>query len=191
MLRYLKVGPLTATLFLMGACAEAGSIHLHQDRAEIEDAADLRFYERQVQLRDWAPAKYDRVHPLGGRLLSEESVYEKLLAEWEAHPARFDHDHPCLWHTLHGDFLYHELHPVILPSLPTGIPPVHDEIAPPIGGGGPPVPPGGGPNPPFHPSAVPEPATGVLMLSGLILVGVAVARRRVHERLKPHRSVRG
>jgi len=175
-----KVGPFaTAIIVWLGAGAEAGSIQLHHDRAKIE-AADLRFYERQVMLRDLDPQKFDRVHPLGGRLLSSEAVYEKLLREWEEHPGRFEHDHECVWHVLDGDMIYHELHPYV-PSVDL---PFHsDQGSPPVSGGsgnhddgGP----GGGPGGGIHPASVPEPSSAALLVSALVVVLLAAACRRAY-----------
>jgi hypothetical protein len=157
---------------LMAPCAsvDAGSIHLHQSKAELA-AADLRFYERVVAMRDLAPEKFDHVHPLAGRMLSDDRVYERLLDQWLAHPRRFELAHPCLWHVLDGYSIYRREHPFISAiDTPSGLPirPLLDPPSvdpPPLD---PPIPPGG----------VPEPSSVCLSLTAFILVAAASAVRR-------------
>ena len=179
-------------LFGAGADAEAGSVRIHErsaEKAEIEAATNLRFYEREVVLRNMAPKKFDEVHRLGGRMLSDESVYLKLLAEWKEHPARFEHDHRCLWHVLQGDMIYHEMHHPVPPSVPTlvihGGNPVVTEDGRPGGGGSSGCPPGGGSGGGIHTTSVPEPSSAALLLSALVIVVLAAGRRRAYERFKP------
>jgi hypothetical protein len=175
-----------AVVALSCSAASAGSVHFHPKPEHLSPAAALKFYEHEVVLRDAAPEKFDRVHPLAGRLLTSEAVYEELLAKWEAHPARFEHNHECLWRLVYGDLIYHEQHPP--PSSPS-TPPItaitlHDDVPP-----GPGNPGGNNPwNPPpneFHGASVPEPSAGVLLGSGLIFVALAAVRRRSLSRRKP------
>jgi len=172
-----KIGPLaTAIVVWLGAGAEAGSIQLHHSRAEVE-AADLGFYEREVLLRDLAPQEFDHFHPLGGRLLSDQAVYEKLLEVWKEHPARFEDDHRCVWHVLDGDMIYHELHP----HVPSGESPVHSANGYPPGGGNPGIHDNGNPGGGIHSGSVPEPTSAALMASALIVVLLAAAWRRADD----------
>jgi hypothetical protein len=176
-----RVAPFAPIILLgLGAPAEAGSVHVHHSQARI-NAIELNDYEKAVRSRDRDPAKFDQIHPLGGQLLSSELVYEKLLAEWKAHPLKFELEHKCLWHVLAGDEIYHEMHPVVPPNPPGGItefvipnPPPGNENPPP--GGGPPNDPPSG--------SVPEPSSGILMFSALVVALVAAARRRAWTRFK-------
>jgi hypothetical protein len=183
-----------ALVVLLGTSVEAGSIHLHRTKAEIEDARDLKFYEHVVSLRNLDPKKFDRVHPLTGRMLTDERVYERLLHEWRTHPIQFELSHRCLWHTLHGEWLWRSEHPFIpafIPpvetrthvvsgpppdSPPDGHPGSHDQGG---GGGG-----GGG----VHDGSVPEPSSWVLALSAVSLASLAAARRRAYVWLSTRRA---
>jgi hypothetical protein len=190
-------GCAAAALVVLSSGAEAGSVPLHRRPAEISPEAALKFYEHVKTLWEDAPAKFDRVHPLAGRLLASETVYEALLAKWEAHPARFDHNHECLWRLLYGDMIYHQLHPptpspTVTTTVGNGSPPGSETPngGPSPGGGFPDNPPPGGdgpgnPPPGIHTATVPEPSAAALMASGLLLVAIAAARRRASGRWKP------
>ena len=166
---------------------QAGSIHTHHSKAELESAADLRFYERVVYLRNLAPAKFDHVHPLTGRMLSDERVYEKLLDQWQDHPVRFELAHPCLWHALDGDMIYRGEHPFVPTIDPPGSLPTHAVLDPPPGGGDPGNPGPGGSGGGDPPGGVPEPSSAVMSVSALILALLAAARRREYAWFKPRR----
>ncbi len=162
---------------MLSAASNAGSIRPGQERLEHQAVAALHFYEHEVALRNLAPAKFDRVHPLGGRLLASEAVYEKLLKEWEEHPLRFEHNHECVWRVLYGDLIYHRLHAHEALSPPPYSDTITTWTSDPTG-------PGEHHDPPKTPPAVvivtsvPEPSTGALVASGLIFVALAAARRR-------------
>jgi hypothetical protein len=181
-----KVGPFAAAVVvLLGAGVEAGSVPIRHDPAQIEAAA-IKLYEREVVLRDMDPKAFDRVHRLGGRMLSNESVYERLLREWEEHPARFERDHRCLWHVLRGEMYFHELHPFVPPLDPPRDWPGPRENAPQQPGGGDP---GnhhdGGPGGGIGSASVPEPSSAALLASALAVVLLAATCRRAYERLRP------
>jgi hypothetical protein len=180
-----------AVIACLSGGAGAGSIHHAEKLGEISPAAALSFYERMVILRDAAPAKFDQVHPLAGRLLASETVYEELLKRWEAHPARFEHNHECVWRLLYGDLIHHKLH---APHPTTGqpVPPYNTITVTDNNPPGPGTPSGDNPsNPPpggVTGSSVPEPSAGALMASGLVLVALAAARHRAMKRWKPRQS---
>ncbi len=169
-----KAAPFAAAIvYGCAAAAQAGSIPIHHARA-LSEAAAVKIYEHEVALFDRDPQKFDQVHKLGGELLSSESVYEKLLHEWQAHRARFEQDHQCVWRVLEGDMYYHELHPSAPPNLSIGGDPITLGVPGPPGGGpsdpgGPP--PGGG----FQTASVPEPSALLLLGLSLALVVLAVA----------------
>jgi len=183
MIRLGKAGATAAAIvILLGGGAEAGSLQLRYNAAEIDAA--ISHYEREVILRDWAPEKFDRVHPLAGRMLSDESVYEKLLREWEEHPARFERNHRCLWHVLVGDMLYHEEHPFVPLVVHPGDVPAYSENSNPQGGGNPGNHDNGGSGGGIHSASVPEPSSMALLISGLIAVLLAAACRRAYARIR-------
>jgi hypothetical protein len=95
------------------------------------------------------------------------------------HSSRFELSHPCLWHVLHGEFLFRLEHPPVPPNIPSDPLPIVIENSPPPG-------PAGGP-----PSgSVPEPSSAVMLLSALILALLAAARRRTYLWLRPQRKAR-
>jgi hypothetical protein len=179
------VSIVTALTVWSSVPTEAGSVQIHHSESEIE-AANIALYEREVGLRDEHPARFDHKHPLLGQLLSNQAVYEHLLQKFESHPKRFEHYHPFLWRVLDGDWLYHEKHPFEPPISPppVDIPPIKEngrgdpgnpgKNGVPVSGGGPDV------------ASVPEPSTGVLMLSALV-AGVlgAVSRRAISHFRRP------
>jgi hypothetical protein len=179
--------PVVAVLAALCTSVEAGSIHLTHSKAELEAAADVRLYEQVERMRELAPAKFDHVHPLAGRMLSNERVYEKLLHQWTEHPLRFELAHPCLWHVLHGKMLYRHDHPLFPAVSPSGeLPPQAENFFPPDVGD-----PGnhgqGGSGGGIHSGSVPEPSSAVISLTGLILASLAAARRRAYLWLRMHR----
>jgi hypothetical protein len=165
-----------AAVFLTAAPTKAGHIPVHHSKEQIE-TADIKFYERNVHARDLDTTLFDHEHRLIGRVLGNQQYYEHELHKWELHPGLFVQEHLCLSRVLEGDMLYHERHP-IEPSTLT-IPAVQ---LPPGNPGGTVLPgvlqPGGGnPDTDIHTSSVPEPASGVLAFTALI-VGVYAAYRR-------------
>jgi len=177
-----------AIAVMLGTSVEAGSIHFHHSKAEIEAADDVRFYERVVTMRDLAPAKFDHVHPLTGRMLSDERVYVKLLHEWKEHPVRFELAHLCLWHVLDGDMLCRIEHPTVPALVPSGELPIQPENGSPQGGGDSGNHHNGGSDGGIHSASVPEPSSAALLISALIVVLLAAACRRAYERIRPLRQ---
>jgi hypothetical protein len=179
-----KVTPwIAAAVFLTCARTKACHVVVHYSKAQIE-AADLRLYERDVHTRDLDITRFDQKHPLIGQVLGNQQFYEQELHAWQSHPGRFDHEHPGLSRVLEGDLLYHKKHPYEPPTLT-----VPSEPSQPGNCGGS-VPPGqvqpGNSNPDtgIHTASVPEPATGVLALTALI-IGLVAARRRSRSNSRP------
>lgn len=150
-------------------------------KAEVE-AAHVSLYEHDVKARDLNPTGFDQKNPKIGELLGSQQYYQQELQAWQSKPMRFEHENPTLWHVLDGDMRYHKTHPFgpsILP-VPIGPWPTGDRAPVPLGG----AQPGGGiSNPEIQPSCVPEPASGVLMLTAVALGLVAASRRRCSKRL--------
>jgi len=163
--------------------AEACHVQIHYTKSEI-DAAHIALYEHEEKLQDNNPTGFDQKHPLLGQLLSNQEVHDNLLQQFESHPKHFEHQYPFLWKVLDGDRLDHEKHPFAPPISPSpvNIVPITEDSQgnpgdPGIHGGSKP---GGGPSV----GSVPEPSTGVLMLSALIagLLGAASRRAVSHFR---------
>ncbi len=165
-----------AVVFLTCASTNACHVAVHYSKAQIE-TADIRFYERNVHTRDLDTALFDHEHVLIGHALGDQQYYEQELHKWEAHPGLFAQEHLCLSRVLEGDMLYHERHP-IEPATVT-IPAV--QLPPGTAGGtipqGPGQPGGGNAGSGINTASVPEPASGVLALTALI-VGLFAAIRR-------------
>jgi MYXO-CTERM domain-containing protein len=178
------VTPWIATaVFLTCARTKACPVVVHYSKAQIE-AADLRLYERDVHTRDLDITRFDQKHPLIGQVLGNQQFYEQELHAWQSHPAVFDHEHPGLSRVLEGDMLYHKKHPYEPPTLT--VPP---EVSQPgnCGGcvpSGPGQPGDSNPDTGIQTASVPEPATGVLALTALI-VGLVAARRRPRSNTHP------
>jgi hypothetical protein len=171
----------------LGTSARGGSIHPDHTKAERQAAADLKFYERVERLRDRDPARFDRIHPLTGRMLSDERVYEKLLAEWKAHPYCFERAHSCLWHVLDGMMHYRNRHPFHPPVSSIGQIVGHPENGPPPGGETPDTGGGGDSGGGTLHGSVPEPSTAVTSLTAFVLALLGAARRWAYLWLRPHR----
>jgi hypothetical protein len=97
------------------------------------------------------PTRFDRVHPIVGRLIREPAYFAKLLAAYESHPARFTRYHHALVPLLRG---------LALGAMTT------TPIVPPGGMTGPEMTTPESPTP-----AVPGPTSAVLMALGMGLVG--------------------
>ena len=172
-----KITPwVAAALFLLCARAKACHVAVHYSKAEIE-AADIRLYKRDVQNRDLDTTRFDEKHPLLGEVLGNQQVFEQEFHDWKSHPYLFNREHPGLSRVLEGDMLYHKKHP-FEPSTVT----IPVEVLNPTHTGGP-VPPGsvqpagGSPGNGIHAGSVPEPASGVMALTALV-VGLAAAVKR-------------
>jgi hypothetical protein len=182
-----RVGACAAVIAVCcGAHTGAASINYRPSQAEL-DAINLGKYEREVEAHDRAPVMFDRIHPLGGRLLESEHVYEKLLQQWEAHPARFEFEHRCLWHVLAGDEIWHKTHPPVPPIGPINVNPVVPN-GPPPGDVFPNTTPGGPDNPDSPAPGVPEPSSAIIAFGAVSTALAAAAVRRFRQRFKsrPH-----
>jgi hypothetical protein len=153
------------------ACHET----IHFTKAEIE-GANIRLYERDVSERDRNLTGFDQKHGMVSAVLGSQQIYAQDLEAWRLHPDRFGHEHHGLWRVIDGDMLFHKKHPYQQP-----IPPVPPGWLP-RGGGGP-APPGspsgGGPGSPVHSyGTVPEPSSGVLGITAIVVGLLAAVCRR-------------
>ena len=172
-----------AIVFLACVPARACHVTIVYTKAEIE-AANIRLYERDVHDRDRDITGFDQRRGMLGEVLGNQQFYEQELQAWKSHPERFEHEHRSLWRVIEGERLYDKRHGIepSIAVIPTGL--VHSggtggSIPTPDG-----QPVGGGSGVPVHPSAVPEPSSGVLGLTALIGgLFVWIARRRPLTRL--------
>lgn len=172
---------ITIALFLTAATARAGPVLLPPLHAPVpdhvpvlSDAQVLRLWNRnefspllrdpgiELQLalavtarRADHPARFDRNHPVIGRLIREPDYFARLLAAYESHPARFTRYHHALVPLLRGLVLGAM---TTTPDVPPGVPP-GDMIGPVTMTPESPV------------AAVPGPKSVVLMALGMFLVG--------------------
>jgi hypothetical protein len=179
-----KVTPwIAAAVFLTCERSKACHVAVHYSKAQIE-AADIRLYERDVHTRDLDVTRFDHNHPLLGKVLGHQQFFEQELHAWQSHPGVFDHEHPGLSRVLEGDLLYHKKHPYEPPTLTVPSEPSHPDNSGGLVPPGPGQPGGSNPDTGTHTASVPEPATGVLALTALI-VGLVAARRRSRSNSRP------
>ena len=145
--------------------ARACEVTIHYTKAEIE-AANIRLYERDVYERDRDITGFDQRRPMLGEVLGNQQFYEQELQAWKAHPVRFKHEHHSLWRVVDGERLYDKRHGIepLVAVVPNGL--LHSGGSNPTPDG---QPGGGGSGIPVHASAVPEPSSGVLGLTALIV----------------------
>ncbi len=199
MRRLSAAGLLGLALFVLSnENARAGSVTGVPTKAEVR-AARILLYEHEMSLFDKDPTRFDDHDPVLGRILASEQGSDAFLAK-HTFPRLLCKHTPFLGRVIDGDILYLRLHPFAIPptgpdSGPTppggntsdGIPPGGTGTTPdgggpgghdPAGGGS-----GGGSGPTIHPSAVPEPSSGVILASGVALALIAALRRRIYMRL--------
>jgi hypothetical protein len=185
---FVKAGLLgLALIALSNAVASAGSIRPSDpfspySKAHVE-AARIRLYEHEVELRELNPTRFDEQHPVLGTVLASEEGYDKFLSDHTFKKLFCEHT-PFLWRVVAGDIFYHEIHPFeISPPGPGGGPPPVDHGStggsPFSGGGSPPGGPGGSGGS-VGTASVPEPSSWVLMTAGLMVAALAYGRRRVY-----------
>ncbi len=155
----------TVACILLGAGREldAGSIHIRYaaDAPEKMAAANEIYYEGVLNLYHNHTEWFEHTHPLYTRMFNDTEVMDKLLARWEAHEQRFEYWHDCLWKVLDGYRASHEPLPIpgVSPDSSGG------------SGGGPASDDGGGGGGHVHVQDLPEPSTGVMMIS-VLMVGL-------------------
>jgi hypothetical protein len=181
MFRFFMAGLAAAALIAVSnQHSGAGTVHLGSTKAEVE-AARVRLYEHEMDMRDRNPAAFDHNHPLLGKVLASEQGLDEFLSKHTFHKL-WCKNTPFLWRVVYGDVLYHKIHPFVsAPGDPDSLPDLHTDF-PPVenNNNGPPGDPGGG----IHPNAVPEPSSWVLMASGLTLAIAAATRRWIYLRVK-------
>jgi hypothetical protein len=172
-------------LLVLGICSPEvpahGSLIMGHGSSSIRSAREIerneRLYEKVVEQRSVDPARFDRLHPILGELLTDRSVFDYWLNRWQAHPARFERYHPWFWRVIDGES--HLGGPQGNP-VPLLVPPAGESGNPPSGPGRfppePPPPPSLPPTPPpptAPPVSVPEPGSFLLILEavGLVLLG--------------------
>jgi hypothetical protein len=193
-------GLLALALFVLSIeNAQAGSVTGVPTKAEVR-AARILLYEHEMSVFDKDPTRFDEHHPVLGRILASEQGFDAFLAK-HTFPRLLCKHTPFLWRVIDGDILYHRLHPFAVPtsgseSGPTppggstsdGTPPGGTGTTPDGGGPGGHDPgsgggSGGGSGPTIRPASVPEPSSGILMVSGVTLALIAAFRRRIYTRL--------
>jgi len=159
---------------LFGSSRElgAGSIHIRYgaDAPEKMAAANEIYYGGVLNLYHNHTEVFEHNRHFYTRMFNDTEVMDKLLARWEAHEQRFEYWHDCLWKVLDGYRASHESLPHFSQILsisggsteivPGGISP--ESVSPGSGGGG-----GDGGH--VHVQDLPEPSTGVMMISVLIV----------------------
>jgi hypothetical protein len=176
-MHYLRNVTLWFLVLVVSSClavrTSACHVTIHYTKAQIE-AADLRLYERDLSAWNRNPTTFDEKKPAIRELLGSQQVYENDLAERNSHPVKFEYEHSYLSKVLEGDVLYHEKHPNLPPLLllPPGVVDAPDPNQPTHssepGGGGTPPPTSSG-QPGVGAASVPEPSSGVLILTPTIL----------------------
>jgi hypothetical protein len=167
-------------------CVQTRACHVqvHFTKAEV-DAANIRLYDRDVSERDRDITGFDQKHGMLGEVLGSQQFYEQELLAWKSHPVRFEHEHPGLGRVIDGDMLFHAKHP-FEPSItvvPSGLLQPGDS-----GGTVPKTPgqPGGGiVTSQSQISSVPEPASGVLGFTALVVGLLVAALRRQQSKVTP------
>ena len=192
MRRFLMAGLMAvAPIALSNQLATAGSVHLGPSKAEVQQAR-VELYEHEMHVRGKDPAAFDHKLPVLGKILASEQGYDQFLSEHTFRKLLCEHT-PFLWRVVDGDILYHKVHPfVITRRVPDGVPNLHFDVPPSIAGfqgrdndpGG-----SGGSGGSFHPNAVPEPSSWVLLAGGATLALVAATRRRIYSRLSKSRTL--
>jgi hypothetical protein len=121
---------------------------------------------------DLNPAKYDRLHPIVGRLIDNPNYFNKLLAAYLAHPARFTLNHHRLVPLIRGCALMMNQPPVTSPSSPGTSEVGGISVS---GNTSPPTPP---PDSGAQVLSVPGPPSLVLMVLGMSYVASRIRGRR-------------
>jgi hypothetical protein len=162
----------SVALSLFGVARElsAGGIHIRYgpDAPEKLAVANEAYYEGILNRYHQHPAEFEHNHPFYAKMFNDPTMMNNLVHRWEAHEERFEYWHLCLWKVLDGYLVYEQSL-----SLPTHV------LPPPSGNSGIGAQGSGGTgNGGIGAQSVPEPSTGVLWTSGL-LVGLGwLAGRR-------------
>jgi hypothetical protein len=183
--------------------ARAGGIHIRYaaDAPEQDAAQDVLYYQGVLNLYHNHPTAFAREHPFYTKMFGDPVMMDKLLARWEANEQRFEYWHNCLWKVLNGYLHSH-------PSQPVSVGSGGSSVSGASGGGGTVAPqglgPGGSPSggngsggngPGGNGSgnggtgrtgggsgpgtqSVPEPSSGLLMISATLIAGSWFAYRR-------------
>jgi hypothetical protein len=144
---------ITVIGIVLGAAREpvAGTIYMRcePNMHEHEAAGDVRYYDRVLGMYDHDPRCLEDAHPFYARLLADPSDMDVLIDRLESHERRFEYWHPSLTRFLEG-YIDSDL------CLPVGDPPAPGGNSRDDGSG-------------VGANSVPEPSTGVLMISSLII----------------------
>ena len=159
--------PRTKTLasmafILLGVTRElsAGSIHIRYgpDAPEKMAAANEAYYEGILNRYHQHPAEFEHNHPFYAKMFNDPTMLNNLVHRWEAHEERFEYWHFCLWKVLDGYLVYEQsLSLPIIPPAPSGNSGIGAQGSGGTGNGG------------IGAQSVPEPSTGVLWTSGLMV----------------------
>jgi hypothetical protein len=189
-LKRLKCGS-TALAFVAGAwlglagpiTSQAASIRARAT-APGTDPRNLSLYERTVAQRNANPTRFDRMHPMWGKLISNQNFYESMVARLTLNPGRFEFYHPTFWRLVDGAMQYNQQPQVLEPPAggsDGGSSGQEGENPPPGGDDGGNPPPGGdngGGDPDPGPTPTPEPSSLLMIVTALVVGGgISVARR--------------
>ena len=151
-----------------GRDLSAGGIHIRYPvDAPQKLAGANEVYAREVlNLDHQHPRWFAHAHPFYTHMFENQVMMDRLVARWEAHEQRFEYWHNSLWKILDAYAIEHEAPPSF---LPTGLPSSSNGVSEarggvPVGGN-----PGGGGQGIVSVAGVPEPSSGVVMVSGLIV----------------------
>jgi hypothetical protein len=161
----------------------AGGIHVLYPADAFEKLAGANevYTEGMMHLYHRHPRWFEHEHPFFTEMFNNPEMMDRLVARWEGHERRFEYWHNSLWRVLDAYAIRHD---DPLPQIPivrlSASNAVSEAQGNGPGGGGGARGSGSGGN--ISGASVPEPSTGILVVSGLVAGLVGFAWRRVSRR---------